>query len=282
MHLVGAEFLDSTEISALIDDVCRLIGTLSQQHKKRIVLLTPFPRHPNKCCWLPSHQMPENLRFPKLIDYIDLLSFYVARHPKLRVFTNLEIVCHWEAFGAGFSNSWLLDGVHLNETGNDILAAFLASLLHKVNPKMPPFSDAFISFDRWVSLAKAAERSEWPTLQDNDDCVIVGPPAVEPAQPVQSTPLSASRGVLPQISSKELAAAPTNASASVESTPTGRRSKSVPRKIVRALDNKKGHQTLPMSERSLMGADTLILHPEDSPLESETEEEPPKRGCMPS
>ena len=36
MHLVNAEFLDSTEISSLIDDLCRLIGTLSQLHKERI------------------------------------------------------------------------------------------------------------------------------------------------------------------------------------------------------------------------------------------------------
>ena len=286
MHLVGGEFLDSTEISQLIDDVCRLIGTLTQQHKKRIILLAPFPRHNKKCCWLPSHQLPESLRFPNLIDYIDLFSFYVARHPKLRVFTNLEIICHWEAFGAGFSNSWLEDGVHLTETGNDVFASFLASLLHKVYPKMPQFTDACLSFDRWVSLAKETPRTEWASVQDTEIEVPEGPPAANPPQPAQSTPLSASRNVLPQIGSDELAAAPTNPAAC--STPVTRQlSKTAPRQLVPALINKKGRQTLPMSEKSLMSADTLILEPEDSPFEdTDTEgdvpEQPQRKGCLTS
>ena len=255
MHLVNAEFLDSTEISSLIDDLCRLIGTLSQLHKERIILLTPFPRHFRNCCGISSHKLPSSSRFPNLLTYLDCLSYYVARHPKLRVFTQLDIVSHREVFGPTFSEGWLVDGVHLSERGNNLLVSFLSSVVAKKFQKLPPFSDACLSFDRWATLTKDLDLEDWNTLQDiEQDEAFEGPPA-DPNSPPQ--PTATSTPVIVRAQSRQ------SQTLGVE-------------KNVQAV--KKGHHTVPMSEKSLMSADTLMLHPEDTFTDSDDDAPARKTG----
>ena len=165
-HLVNPEYLDSVEISELIDDLCRLLGALTQQFSGRILLLTPFPRHLSKCCHTSSHKLPASSRFPNIEHYIDSLSVFVARHPKLRVFSNVEVVCHWEVFGSTFLESWQRDGVHFNQKGNNVLTSFLANTVSRKPKRLPTISDPHMAFDRWLTLIKYLDREFWADIQD--------------------------------------------------------------------------------------------------------------------
>ena len=179
----------------------------------------------------------------------------MARHPKLRVFTQLDIVCHREVFGPTFSEGWLVDGVHLNERGNNLLVSFLSSVVAKKFNKLPPFNDACLSFDRWATLTKDLNMEDWKTLQDvEQEEAIEGPPA-DPNSPPQ--PTATSTPVIVRAQSRQSVTLGVDKNAQIV---------------------KKAHLTVPMTERSLMSADTILLHPEETFTDSDNDEPARKTG----
>ena len=270
MHLVRPEYLDSFEVSELIDDICRLIGAMTQQFSGRIFLLTPFPRHISKCCHTASHKMPASTRFPEIEKYIKIFSLYVARHPKLRIFNKLEVICHWEVFGANFQESWLKDGVHLSKSGNNVFTTFLAHLMSRKPRPMTAISDPHMSFDRWTTLACSAKEELWPTLQDPEceeetaqaqaqsAASATTPPLALPPPAACSTP---SRSPLPP-------ALPTPTPTSRPSVLIVRRTLT-PAPVATTPESSPDTPTRPLSEHSMMMEDTMrALTDEEEGIES--------------
>ena len=96
-------------------------------------MLGPFPRHIEPCCNTHEHAIVDAAGNPvNMVDYTLALSKFIARSPGLS-HDSVHYIEYPAIFGDNFMESHLVDGVHLNNGANEMLANFIFSLLTKLN-----------------------------------------------------------------------------------------------------------------------------------------------------
>ena len=150
-HVVRPSFLSEKEIQQLVVNISNFLEKIAPKFNGKVKICGPFHRYLPVCCNDPAHQFIPIFPFENHVEYINILNKFLASHPALRIFSNVEFLPIQTVMGKFFPKGWLEDSVHLSQSGNNQLASFLKHVISRhANPSPVLTIQQASSFYKWA------------------------------------------------------------------------------------------------------------------------------------